>query len=778
MAILFSGNGETDPNVGRPAYGRATRRSLLHGEEKQSKKGSLGTSIQIPGALGETTPEQAKAWMKAQIPYPNLASNEEVASRAVDFVKRQKKQFEQRTMEIHDKWRALDYALRGNSLSRRFLSSDLHVPEMYKAVQILVPRIEEALMQFDPWYHVRGRDQDDREKAFKISAWLDHLLDLSGFDQMVQPAIYSMIVYGFFDLKTWWDIEIRSGVTRSVTRQDETNGLPGGYNIEVDEEDKVVFEGARIKLVDPYDFIADPREIDVQKGLYVGDVGVMSIDEYERYEQLGLYLNTDELRERKSKRSKSSLLRYSKSARALDSMTLDPKNIEGSPEIFENTSLWCRFDPYGDGNYEEYVIEIADEDVCLRVQKNPHDDRHRPHAVARSSREPFDFFNVGPLDHAMRLNLELDEHRNYALQSHALSLHPMVWLEDTDDTPDNLFHAEPGSIFRSRSQPNILKVPSTVGEMQGMEETLRRDIEETTGALRMFESPAGTATEVERKVQENNRRIRAYVTSASEGFETLLKHLYALSAQFVMKRHSFRVLGKTAKGIPGFADIDPEVLQTAIDFEFVGPSALHTEGLRATNMATFLNLAYPLMAQNPKMVNTAAILSDLYKTIVGTRVADEVINVPQNYDELLSPEDERDLLLVGQDVEPHEAENEIEHLKSHIADVQAEWFLELPIYVQEAYLKHIAKTQMQYRSKKAREGAQSRAPQMFPGNAVDEEGMPMERGGTQKGRSGRGDLAPPVTSQSVPGEAPGPPSLQNVSAADRGMSIPQTENRV
>jgi hypothetical protein len=113
-----------------------------------------------------------------------------------------------------------------------------------------------------------------------------------------------------------------------------------------------------------------------------------------------------------------------------------------------------------------------------------------------------------------------------------------------------------------------------------------------------------------------------------------------------------------------------------------------------------------------------------------------------------------------------------------MADVQADWFVELPTHVQEAYFTHIVKTQAQLRNKQAREGAQSRAPQMFPGNAVDEEGMPVEQGGTQKGRSGRGDLAPPVTPQSVPGEAPGPPSLQNVSAADRGMSIPQTENRV
>lgn len=779
MAILFSGDGETDPNVGRAAYGRATRQSIFNNGKKPSKRGgSLGSTIQVPGALGETTPDQARAWMKAQIPYPNLASDPQVAARAVDFVKRQRKQFEQRTMEIHDKWRALDHALRGNSLSRRFLTSDLHVPEMYKAVQTLVPRIEEALMQFDPWYHVRGREKSDREKSFKISSWLDYLLDLAGFDQIVQPAIYSMIVYGFFDLKTWWDIEIRSGVTRKVTRREDSQSLPGGFDINIDEEDKVVFEGARIKLIDPYDFMADPSNIDVQKGSFVGDIGLMTIGEYERQEDLGVFVNTAELRGRKAKRQRPLLRRFSKTIRSLDSSAgAGQKNIEGAPENYENASLWCWFDPHGDGNFEEYVIDIADDDVCLRVQKNPHDDRHRPHAVARASREPFDFFNVGPLDHAMRLNLELDEHRNYALRSHALALHPMIWLEDTDDTPDNLFHVEPGSIFRSRSQPNIIKVPSTINEMQAMEQTLRRDIEETTGAMRMFESPAGTATEVERKVQENNRRIRAYVTSASEGFETLLKHLYALSSQFVMKRESFRVLGKTAKGAPGFAEIDPEILQTAVDFEFVGPSALHTEGLRATNMATFLNLAYPLIAQNPEMVNTAAILSDLYKTIVGIRLEDEVINVPQSYDELLSVDDERDLLLTGQDVEPHEAEDEIEHLKSHMTDVQSDWFRELPMHVQEAYFKHIAKTQMQYRSKQAREDAQSRAPQMFPGNATPEEGMPVERAGAQKGRSGRADMAPPAASQSVPGEAPGPPNMRNVAAPDRQMSTPQTENR-
>ncbi len=774
MGVVFPGPGETP----RP-YGGGS------GDDESQVPLIESVTEKINLTAGPPTREEVESWLKVQVPYPNLAEDSEVAARALELVRTQKRYHADRTNEIHDKWRALDVLLRGNSLSRRFKHTDIHVPEVYKMVETIVPRIEEAIFQASgnsrSFFEVRGRDQMDKRKAWRIRAWLEYLLEAAGIEDYIQEAARCMVVYGFCAIKSWWEIDFQRSIERIHERMESKNGLPQ-TKITAKEVEKLMYYGPRYKLVDPYDFIVDTSCTNPQKGLFVGDVGEATFEDIAAKAELGWYTNHMDLLEQAPKQHDGTQRRWSKFMRSLDtdSQTHESRKAEGQPEVYEVVEMWVKWDPYGGHNAEEYVVTVANENVVLQVRKNFHDDRHRPYAVARSSREPFDFHNVGILDHAVRLNIEIDEHRNLALKSHENSLCPMVFGDMADDLPQNIFDVEPGEVFRTIRKPEFFMSPPTVDIMAKMDHVTRRDIEEVTGAPRIYEGTSGssdTATGVVRKIEESNRRLKSVIRSFGGGLAQLLKHTHALSAQFTTRKETFRVMGALAANgkLGPHSDIGPEDLGLPIDFSITGIDSIHTLGLRGTNIATVMNQIYPIAAQflPEGSVDWSRISQVLWDNTVGTVPGEEIFASDSMQADLVAPDLENLILAQGGEVAVQEGDQDQAHMATHLGFMASDAFDDLPSETKEKFLLHISHHEAQDGQKRAKAAAMERR----------RESMAQSQGQDGNGQAGKGrgpgrepDFAGDP-SVAPPGQINGPGSQATVSAADRQSGITQDQNQ-
>lgn len=729
------------------------------------------------------SPDDAARWLEAQMPYPNLADNEEVAERALQFVTEKVRRWEQQTQEIRDKWETLDFMLRGETLSTLGNGdSDIHVPVLYTVVETLVPLVVDSIVSLNPWFSVQGRDRGDRHRAKKIQAWLLYQADQTRLLERLEEIARTFIVYQFVACKSWWEVRHRRQTTRDVEKAIK-NGLPE-YTITPKEEDVLVYEGNRFKIVDPYLFFCDNRETDVQDMQFVGDISFVSEEELIRLGKQGIYKNVDKVIERIRERGENHYTaltaRSSLAQRSLSSSHLfggDEHRGKGQPGRLEVAECWCTWRPTEDDDFDEWVLTVCN-DIVIRAQKNPYDDKHRPYAVARAAKEPFDFLNVGVLDHGIRLNREVDDHRNLARKSHQLALSPHVFLGPDADAPDNLWDVEPGQVFRTNNPPTFGKVPSTVAEMIPFEQVLRRDIEHATGSFGAFEggTESNTATEYERKVQLRNLRNRRLVYAFADAPVQLLRHFFANTAQFVTQRKTFRVLGTDAKDLGIDYEISPEDFTDPVDIIVTGPRRLQSYGLRATQVMSFLQQVapfVPMLTQNGQL-NVPGLVAEVWESIVGYRLGEDVLEVPKAADDACDPLDENMALSTGGSADVHPLDDDAYHIATH--DELQKWAQSTGrMDLVERIEMHIQAHREQAMRKYARARAASQESQgpFQSGNTLGSRHAPQDGRTYQRSPDLMGD----VSRQTPPGETPGPPRAGAMGAPDREPSVPQTQNR-
>lgn len=740
------------------------------GTPKKGKK----TTTTHPVPIGDPDPSAMRRWLRAHINYENHAGNKEIAERALGFARTVVRNYEMRTVEVLDMWRSIDWMLKGNSLSSRFPGSDIHVAELYKMVEAIVPRLEEALLKYDPWFRVKGRDADDRFRGKSIQYWLEYLLDLARFTDKVSPTLRCLTVYGFFVLKTWWDVRYEERITRKSEKVGTS--IRPAWKITATREEKLVYDGLRMSLVDPLNWIVDLSNANHQEGLFCGDRSMVGEEELQDMADMGLYLNVEDvLKEEPGKRSVSPTSMFGR--RSTMGMVEDWPGFgraPGEPKRYERVELWARWKPSDSERAREWIITMVNGSTIVRCQENFHDDKHRGYAVGRVSSDNMEWMPVSPLAHAVRSAIELDEYENLAMRSAQMHQTPITWI-GASDTPESLWEVEPGQVIRTMQPPTFLVPPDTTAGFLAIKADLRRDIEEITGAPRIWEGGSdgsGTATEIERKVQEANRRLLSLARAATSGYEQILEHAFALSQQFVLDTRQFRVVGRASRRINPNQMIGPQELGDPVDFMFEGVTKLHTQGLRGTLITTWVNAVAPFLRAMRGSLNVPALASDLFEAIVGDRLGDNILTVPQPLDDMIPADEENMILLSGQRLDVHEQDDDQDHTRQHAELLEMRG---LPPEVMAAIVMHITEHGAAAERKKLKARAQGQAPdhfQMQQGEVMDERPV----GG--KGLNGRTPDLYGETAQGTPGgETPGPPNTERMAKSDRRPAVSQTGNR-
>lgn len=697
--------------------------------------------------------KSAQKFLDAQIDVENLAGRSAVDARVIKYAQDAVREHCEKVTALHQRWSITNHMLAGNTIDRAG-PVDVHIPELYKMIETMVPRIEEVVIeQHDPWFRVKPRGESNVQKANSVAALYDYQLAQMQHRRGVQPGLRDMLVHQVVVEKIWWESRTELRPERRV--EVAMDGLRPKYTINRPLKERLVYSGPKAKLVDPFDFVIDPKAHDAQDARFVGDRCYLSYYQLMALQEMGFLQNVEKL---KDKRAHGSLftpeIDYYKWSRSPIEQTSSDRTfygqeLAGQPGMFEVVELWGRYDLHGNGEHVEAVLTIANGDTVLRASENPNDYKHRPYAIGRVARNAHDFWGTGPLDNAVRLNQQLDRMNSIFLRAAEIAGCPMVFVEDDSELPDSLWKMRPFSIMKAVGKVTMTDVPDGMLQYAPVVLSyLTRQIEETVGVYKIEmgqQMNSGTATEASLSLAEGNRRMRGLVRAYTDMLDQKLKIMHWLNCQFLTDRVAFRVIGKRAKELgEDYLYFGPDSLLEDVDFEFVGITQLPTYGMRASALTQILTTAGPLIVQNPNRIDTVGIIHTLFETLVGQNEADRYVKPMPDSESRMAQQEENILLAQGVRIQvspddPHEM-HEQEMRELFDAATQGKFEPQTAKVVIEHYVGHQSAMARQREADAVREReAQQRRTLLAPeaGGLQDEEGgQPPPAGGIEADQMG------------------------------------------
>lgn len=707
--------------------------------------------------------------------YKNMAGNKDIARNAASVVQDVVKDWLDNTERMRRRWRSIHFMLAGNSLDKRS-PEDIHVPEVYKMVETMVPRIVEAIKQYDPWFSVIGRDEMDDAEANVLGSLFDYMLDQARIDDLVEPTARDALIHQFSMTKVWWRRSTRERVRRQTEKEVDEKTGETRYKITAKVVEEVDYNGIELKMVDPFDAIIDTSKTCPQSMLYVGDRRRMHKSKIlEIGQQLG-WMNLDQLNATGNSVDSrlSDIDKFARDPGRPYTETLTRHKLTEDTE-HEVVCIYVRTALEPDKKIRDYEIVLIDGSLPVVVRRNTHDSGIRPYAIDRVPRNGHSFFGTGIIDPAIRLNQYLDRLHAMAIKSVEFGAIPVGFAEQRSDLPDSLFKVSPGTMYTGVG--NVRFMPVSEGSYRGaldMMSVTTRNIEETVGVSKLQQGQdltGGTATESTIALQEANRRLRSQIRAFGEWTRQVLVIAAQLCQQNIDDKTTFRVLGKRSKMLKAtYLEIEPDLLQQDIDFEIVGLKSLNSYGVRGAALQSLFNFGMPIMAANPNSIDQVTAFYELAAETVGRDLADRIVTMPQDPELVVPAEDENDILLSGTQVEVHELDDHADHIKKHgplLASVLAGRINgEAAIYIAEHIAQHGKRIEVEaarMRQQDMRRVAQG-----------------PEAGGEQ-GEDGQSPVAGGLSPQvggSTPGQNPGPPDPNKMSRPGRAPAAQSQSEQI
>lgn len=739
------------------------------------------TSVKVvPEIPGELTKSEAQAFRTD--PQHNLASNRDTAERVGQLVSTINREHTNMMRPLYDRWRLTEMSLAGNTLENGG-PMDAHTCEVYKAREILVPRLEDRLMNAWPWFRVEPRKEQWRAEVRAIEAISDFYFDQSDARFLVAPNAHDYLVAQAGIYHVQWENEFRERISVSSKTEFGKDGS-SKKRITSNREERIYFSGPRPRLVDPFDFLIHFRASNAQDAAYVGHRCVMRIDEVRRIgeEQGWTNLGRDLKESNQSGAFGNEVEAYK--------WGLDPtyagrdgafsvlkKRTALEPDEVELTFLYMKLDPYGDrSTYRDYRIVMANGSLVLDIRRNPHDGDMRPYALSHVHKNGRSFYSTGRLDMAIRMEMHADRLFQDAMHTSALAGRPLVFTEQTGrQIPKSLLHVEPFSVIQGVGRVQMTEFPT--GGLQSQAAVLslvQRQLESVVGVSQLQygqDLTGGTATESTIALQEANRRIAADLVACARGLSELMQINYRLAQQYGIEDIEVPVLGKRRVHLGrDFINVTPQELMADVKFRMVGLENAATHGAKASGYAALMSQFGPLILQSMGRVKTMRLLHQAATELVGRDDADQFLSVPDDPEDLLPQSVENELLHKG----PVEVSADDDH-REHLRDRVFRAMVAAAKAPDSRYPAHVAKWIMQHElDHKMGEQRQMREEEKAQ---MAMQQLPPEAGGTPSPDGSRrsplaGGYSDALVGGQTPGEVPGPTDMSRMGRAGRKPTAP------
>lgn len=754
-------------------------------KRSQKSQGELIKTDDLPVPVAATTPSEEQKFINRQIPYQNFAGkNEELDGLVVGLVRSFANSYRARMSGPMKRW-AVNWKVANGAVPWITNDDDIHLYESQKALTSKVARVEEQILQFDPPFEMESdQSETSRLEAKILSSWVHRQMENGEWSSLIQPLARCGEITNFLIVKVTHERLREMRVHRHEQLIDK-QGKPW-WRSERRLRTEIVRRRIRYDQVDPFCFFFDLEAKNIQEASFAGDESDPLLMRVQQDADLGIFSKSQVakvLKHRESGEHKELIGHWTDSHRKSRSIALGADfvgdeafgggEVDGTIRV-RQVEAYVLFD-FGQGfdgvtdplgnklvGVHSMLVTIVD-GICVRFMQNPHDSKLMPYGFAKVNDNGAGAVAPAVWDAVTQMNAHLDRFASNVMRWIDLLVSPIcVTADPTSELPKSMLSAKPGGVYRNVGPWDFMKVPditASVGQLLGM---FRREMEETSGALRVFESPQGTATETERKVQEQQRSARASFRASSDLWEQVALITQRMAAQFSRGPEQFAAVGKSSAVLGQYITITPDLMLRDARFRMIGMKNLHVLGTRQQGIAQWATSWAPMLMNEPD-INKRALMKLDFELRVGRAGADLIFGHPESPHESWPQDQENVVLLSGQSVEVHPLDDDLEHLKKTAALARRK---DLPRYIRQLILNHEEAHMANYQRKQAEAAAAKQK--------AKREAELMATSGGQPGRD-----KPPsyggMPAQKDQGITPGPDQNRTAPRSGRQQNMSQSQ---
>lgn len=547
----------------------------------------------------------------------------------------------------------------------------IFVPEILRAVETVVGDLYRAITNNNPWFEYQGRTKDEDAAAAAQTQLTLYQMDENGFKSRLMDSLRQMATAGLTVRKVLWDFKQVARTRKNYVEEpgdklDPTTGKPLTFKRWKKEQfldtvkDHWTFEPVDLLSLLLPD-ISVPYN-DIQKSRWIGEQYVVDKQWVCERTKKGWLVEVDEKdyelqsTDGEGTASRSKTLRDN---RLRTSGFTIKATKPGSLEIFERWGLLPAkyvYDAQGledqglDPDDEiETVVILANRRCILKMEANPFFHNQKPYLFCPYVPQEFEFDGIGVGQIGEKLQEELNDTRNQTMDNKTLILMCM-WLKSRSSGIKNQdLRVRPLGVIATNDMTGLqpLRPPVLTGVGVNIEGTVKNDLREAVGASSNMQGIAqagiGSATEAAQVAQASMGRLR--LTQQLYG-ELVLKPLLVmveyLNYQFYDHAKVIRIIGPQGMH---YKKLTPEMLVGYKDIVLNLPADNGDPATRRQQELQFLTM---IQQMPPQMIEYHwKLLNKVYQETFGGRDLSELYDGPVDESELLSTDQEVDLVING-----------------------------------------------------------------------------------------------------------------------------------
>jgi len=523
-----------------------------------------------------------------------------------------------KSRELYENWRGS-----GTSIIQR---ANLRLPFGFTIVETQLPQLTDIFIKDEKFIVFKGRDAED-------AMWEDVLTDfhVHQFDEMNFASKFISFCKGMLiDGTGFAKLPYVYKEALAVKRTSMMDPVSGEMIIDKSRTLEVLYDGPDFDVIPIWDFYPDWSVKNP------GDVAAMRGCVHRMFKTLAslrsarMYKNLDEVeRSLGSKGSDAWSKPYYTDEYKEDFEDLqdNQKGAKDGSKI-EIWEYWGMYDPQGNGEFEQYLITVANGDVVIRIQENPFDYKFKPFLACPNVIRDNEFYGIPELVSVRSLIKEANAIRNARLDNINLAVNPMWVVDRAAGINDKNLYSRPHGIIWANDVNGIKKLEPGDPSLGSRDEfsQIQADIQNATalvasapvlGQLGKAFGRSATGVEFISNIASNRLGLKARLL-ANLLFKPMAWMMLMLNRQFVTQEHWVRVSNPDTPN--PFVQLSPDAFfrrydfQVKTDLETGGPEA---EFQRVQAASQILQVAEQ---SQPGTVKFDIVLDAMLRPIIGNTV--------------------------------------------------------------------------------------------------------------------------------------------------------------
>lgn len=601
------------------------------------------------------------------------------------------------------KYLKTDLATRDEDVQTRSLRSKLFIGYAHAQIETAVAKVLNDTNQKWPPFEVDPEAGRTEEQARNIQALHAHSLKKNRWRKLQRQGLRFLFIYGIVAWKHLWHedwLNIGERIADPVAL-DENGAIV--WEFRTVQKARLVYEGPKTFIVDPYTFHLDPMAESVQTARWVQEEFVRSGDHIKNLIKRGVYNQIDwDLVEPATLRGENE--NYRRRRQQINQMPSadqrDAKKDKITPGMYEIIEEWRN----------DRVITVmgkpGGKQQMLRNKPNRFHHGMKPYTSWSYLDTANEFWAMSMMRELEGVQSELNLIRRLRADALTSNLRRMWRVSPGAKKKINKKQLEwrpDGIVYANKDELEPLPVTGLDIFSYKEEQIIREDGDRLTGINETVrgQAPASTtATVGTLNAGFATDRLSLIEDAVSDGNEEMLEMRHALYKQFSTRDFTVKAIGRG--GIQSVR-VSLEDIRGQYGFRFISGRGLGQTEINRTHLMNMLTITSqnPMAAQHTRFVN---VLTDIWATFPG--VDDPSRYVIDETQPEIPQQVEIQIMEQGVPMLPRPNDNHIQHAEVLQQYMASEQFASQPQNVQEIVQQHAAQHQPYVEAIESSQGTQ------------------------------------------------------------------------